>query len=996
MFLYLKHILILLFCLSLQEMQAQAYNYRMHNDVFNEYVSWDINGNVKLGKFNTGSPSFYTSTVICKDNGNLLMYRRGKSIYDSYNNSLIDSVIGHSSSIFIQMNDSIYWFLSGHFSLNSYNYYGLDTNYIKQFVNGLYYSEFVIQKNGIKVNKLNQLLLKYPNTTNSFFKINKIKDYQYLIFNTFQLKDDFFIKKCLIGKLNISGYMMTDSLVVETDEVVIKNSFKNKEFILLPNKQYVQGMSPYGFTLNCDNFFYSSHSSVNDIDSKVGFYGSSIQVIRSFDVNTGKFGSKIDTFHYEEHYSPEVKAGINSENYEFNMEVNNALFSTNDSLIYVRKQNYIRSKYLIGIDTDSIVYVQLGYINFRKNKEFVPLYGVNNTPYNQDLSVNAVNLYLTPINTIYLYELNGTGSNRKLVITEILNPNNPISSLNPQKIIERKDMPHYSNGISYLYSYGRIKKNIIYNDCGAYVEFENKTDESLGLDNYEWQIALNKEHTSWYKYSGKKPPTLFYKQSGYYYYKIHITSTSKTNYSEWYQDSIYISIPPKPIANFYAQDSIVCRYKGLQFNNYSHSQQSTAEEYLWTFGDGNTSTNKNPTHQYTKTGVYTVTLHYKNGYCDSTLTKNQYITVVDAPKPGFTINTTQGCAPLNIMITDTVKRHVSAKDYFISDGSAWVNIPNGQTQLSHTFTQVGKYRAVQRLMGYTGCVTMSDSVWIHVSQGLTLSDTLDVQWSTINTNELIGITGKSKLYNIVPGNALISWQSQAGAVKYQLNKDGSPYAQTTDTFYNDPRLYLQDATYTVQGIDSCGNSSSEGRVGKPVFLKSNLQGNNESVLVQYSPYLDLPKGINSLQYQLEKLVDNNGITQWQPIAQHNQVQTHIDININEQGHLQACYRVAVKANTATISTSNVSCSPFEPVIYIPTAFTPNNDGFNDVYEPMYYGIQSYQLTVYNRWGEQVFVGKDKQAWTGENAAEGVYAVIVEYRLNNSIKKTQTTTVTLLR
>jgi hypothetical protein len=63
---------------------------------------------------------------------------------------------------------------------------------------------------------------------------------------------------------------------------------------------------------------------------------------------------------------------------------------------------------------------------------------------------------------------------------------------------------------------------------------------------------------------------------------------------------------------------------------------------------------------------------------------------------------------------------------------------------------------------------------------------------------------------------------------------------------------------------------------------------------------------------------------------------------------------------------------------------------------MYYGIQSYQLTVYNRWGEQVFVGKDKQAWTGENAAEGVYVVVVEYRLNNSIKKTQTTTVTLLR
>jgi gliding motility-associated-like protein len=562
--------------------------------------------------------------------------------------------------------------------------------------------------------------------------------------------------------------------------------------------------------------------------------------------------------------------------------------------------------------------------------------------------------------------------------------------VNPYQIYFDYNYPIYSR---HLYDYLRTDHSITY-DCKATVQIKNNSQPWIGFTDFKWHILNDKGQEEYY--TTKEPPTLTYTKNGDYYIKLFGYSPRGKGYGEWYIDTIKVRIPPKPVANFYAQDSIVCRYKDLQFNNYSTTQQSTSEEYLWTFGDGNTSTNKNPTHQYTKTGIYTVTLHYKNGYCDSTLTKNQYITVVDAPKPGFTINTTQGCAPLNIMITDTVKRHVSAKDYFISDGSAWVNIPNGQTQLSHTFTQVGKYRAVQRLMGYTGCVTMSDSVWIHVSQGLTPSDTLDVQWSTIITNEVIGITGKSKLYNIVPGNALISWQSQAGAVKYQLYKDGSPYAQTTDTFYNDPRLYLQDATYTVQGIDSCGNSSSEGRVGKPVFLKSNLQGNNESVLVQYSPYLDLPKGINSLQYQLEKLVDNNGITQWQPIAQHSQVQTHTDININEQGHLQACYRVAVKANTATISTSNVSCSPYEPVIYIPTAFTPNNDGVNDVYEPMYYGIQSYQLTVYNRWGEQVFVGKDKQAWTGENAAEGVYAVIVEYRLNNSIKKTQTTTVTLLR
>jgi hypothetical protein len=547
-------LIFILLCLSYNTIIAQAYNYRMNNEDYNEFINWDINDNNTLGKFNNRINVSHVSTAICRDNGNLLMYRRGKSIYDSYNNSLTDSIIGNVSSIFIQMNDSVYWFLSGHNYNPSFNfYYNLDTNYIKKFINGIYYSEFIIRKNDIKTSKINQLLLNYPNTVNTFFKINRIKDYQYLIFNTFQFNTDYYLEKCLVGKLNISGYSHTDSLVAEVDETIIKNSFKNKEFILLPNKQYIQGIITYGFNMNCDKFFYSIHSEVKDLDLKVRFYSSNSQLMRSFDVNAGKFGTQIDTFHYEENYTKEVKAGVKSENYYFNMEVDNALFSPNDSLIYVRKQNDIRSKYLLGYDSDSIIIVQLGYINYRKNKEFVPLYGVNKTPYNQDLSKNPVNLYLTPINTIYIYELIGTGSNRKLVVTEIKDPNNPLSSSKPQKIIDKKDIPHFLNSISYLNSYGRIKKKTTYKDCGAYVEFENKTDESLGLDNYEWEISLDKSHTNWIKFKGKTPPTLFFKVNGYYYYKIHMTSSGKTNYSEWYHDSILYKHPSQTYLKFLRQ-----------------------------------------------------------------------------------------------------------------------------------------------------------------------------------------------------------------------------------------------------------------------------------------------------------------------------------------------------------------------------------------------------------------------------------------------------------
>lgn len=43
------------------------------------------------------------------------------------------------------------------------------------------------------------------------------------------------------------------------------------------------------------------------------------------------------------------------------------------------------------------------------------------------------------------------------------------------------------------------------------------------------------------------------------------------------------------------------------------------------------------------------------------------------------------------------------------------------------------------------------------------------------------------------------------------------------------------------------------------------------------------------------------------------------------------------------------------LFYIPNSFTPNSDGINDVFLVKGLGIQSFELFIYNRWGEQIFV-----------------------------------------
>ncbi|WP_217604409.1 gliding motility-associated C-terminal domain-containing protein [Chitinophaga sp. GbtcB8] len=65
-------------------------------------------------------------------------------------------------------------------------------------------------------------------------------------------------------------------------------------------------------------------------------------------------------------------------------------------------------------------------------------------------------------------------------------------------------------------------------------------------------------------------------------------------------------------------------------------------------------------------------------------------------------------------------------------------------------------------------------------------------------------------------------------------------------------------------------------------------------------------------------------------------------------------------------------------VYIPTAFTPNGDGQNDVFRPRYVGIASIEyFKVYNRWGSMVFSSNTLGAgWDGERMPIGSYYYVI--------------------
>lgn len=82
-------------------------------------------------------------------------------------------------------------------------------------------------------------------------------------------------------------------------------------------------------------------------------------------------------------------------------------------------------------------------------------------------------------------------------------------------------------------------------------------------------------------------------------------------------------------------------------------------------------------------------------------------------------------------------------------------------------------------------------------------------------------------------------------------------------------------------------------------------------------------------------------------------------------------------------------------VYIPNAFTPNNDGVNDVFKAYGVEVREFALSVWNRWGDKVFETNDLEGfWDGSYqggdyySQNEVYTWEVEYRSNCSAEKIQ--------
>ena len=234
---------------------------------------------------------------------------------------------------------------------------------------------------------------------------------------------------------------------------------------------------------------------------------------------------------------------------------------------------------------------------------------------------------------------------------------------------------------------------------------------------------------------------------------------------------------------------------------------------------------------------------------------------------------------------------------------------------------------------------------------------------------------------------ILERKNKSGVFKEIARKDvTNPILFFTDSVVE---TNFETYTYRTRIIDSCGNKTSYGNEVTSMLLKiENKQNENENLKVNlsWSPYIGFNGTI--LNYAIYRKL--NGVYDPNPLAiLPNYQLTYQDnlINLSDFKGNVCYYITAIESENnykqPAIANTNQICCTFDPLIFVPNAFTPN--GKNPIFLPVIslFEPKDYSLTIINRWGQPVFRSVDyKIGWDGnfgnEMSPNGNYMYVIRY------------------
>lgn len=406
-----------------------------------------------------------------------------------------------------------------------------------------------------------------------------------------------------------------------------------------------------------------------------------------------------------------------------------------------------------------------------------------------------------------------------------------------------------------------------------------------------------------------------------------------------------ITVNPLPIVDF--QIIPKCAENPTLFFDNSQPTSDIVSRF-WMFGDGDTASGIYPTHVYKDSGTYQVSLIVKTKLgCVDTLVKSVYIN----PLPIINFIVEGSCVGEQINFTDSSyvpNGFIASYSWDFGDGAV-LDGPNP----FHTYADTGTYYVKETVKaGGTGCENSRIiAVKIHPLPDANFTyDTACLGTNTIFTD-----------ISTIPEGRIVDrlWQFSDGStstepvVAHKMLKSGlndtvkltvvSEYGCVT--MFKQP-IYVLDKP-TANFI--------------PTPLKATI----------VNPYITFEnKSINEAKI-LWKFGD--GESSVENLVQHR-------------------YEDTGRYEVLLIATNSLGCNDTAKQtvyvledfrIYVPNAFSPNGDSFNDSWKPVGLGITKYDVKVYDRWGQMVFESEDfEEYWKGDyrkngrTVPEGAYKYVI--------------------
>ncbi|MCD6064872.1 MAG: hypothetical protein K0R82_2783, partial [Flavipsychrobacter sp.] len=382
-------------------------------------------------------------------------------------------------------------------------------------------------------------------------------------------------------------------------------------------------------------------------------------------------------------------------------------------------------------------------------------------------------------------------------------------------------------------------------------------------------------------------------------------------------------------------DGIVCLGETIQFKNNSTNAQS----YEWDFGDGSpiSTAQTPPPHLYSGLGKYKVRLITVNPDACKTRDTDYVDVTVDTIriKANFTATVTANCNPYKIQINNTSQYSKSPNAQVITQ-FLW-NFGDGSTGTgtnpTHNYPDTGTYTIRLVMIDTTACNSPDTVTQIVKFQNFLVKAGFEMPPVCERNN--LQFPNKS---------------SNATSYVWYFGDDDTSHAESPmhkfDTAGSYTVLLLAFNSASCNGVDSYaqlvvvkGSPHADFDYTPKVFDENNV---NDPVI-----FTNRTLGGDVFSWNFG---DNTGSDKQHPDPHYYKKTGNYTVCLMAKNSVD-CWDTICKKIDAIV----------EPIVDIPTGFSPNGDGNNDVLYVRGGAIEKVTLRVYNRWGQLVFEAVDKQA-----------------------------------